>query len=529
MTPELAHRQTEKTWGWATWRTTWLFAVAVLLARIAYLLWICPYELAGDEAHYWEWSRHLDLSYYSKGPGVAWLIAASTALFGVSEWAVRLPAALAAFVATLALARLATAAGQGDERPGFAAALLFTLTPVFYGSAQFMTIDGPLYACWLITALILWRIYEGGGTPARYAGAGLAIGIGILFKYTILLLLPFVVFLILFRRSPANSNGRLTSAIALFATMVLASSPVLIWNYREGWPTLAHLMGHAGLPGGDLAPARSWSYNPLWTLGYLLYPIAVLGPPATVLIVLALREGWRNRTTEPHPWRVCSFAMAVSSPILCFYLALSFRTDVELNWAAAGYTVMLLPASTLVCNLYSSHDAARSAWRWCVGVGVVCAAVISFAKWPVDAVTGASIHGTKLKTPSIFRRVSDHSTIARNVEKAARRLEKATGKQPFIVASGYSRASLLAFYLKGHPTVYCASPFMGGRESSYDYFRDTSLGDPSLMGLPAVMVGANGWLWDESLYFSRLKGTPMEGRIFVGVDYRGPSFEPRLP
>src|SRR5271168_1754492 len=57
-----------------------IFGSAVL--RLAYLGYHCPRDLAPDEAHYWDWSRHLDWSYYSKGPGVAWLIRASLEFFG---------------------------------------------------------------------------------------------------------------------------------------------------------------------------------------------------------------------------------------------------------------------------------------------------------------------------------------------------------------------------------------------------------------------------------------------------------------
>src|SRR5712672_3145144 len=49
---------------------------------LVYLACDCPLDLAPDEAHYWDWSRHLDWSYYSKGPGVAWLIRLSCELFG---------------------------------------------------------------------------------------------------------------------------------------------------------------------------------------------------------------------------------------------------------------------------------------------------------------------------------------------------------------------------------------------------------------------------------------------------------------
>ena len=62
----------------------------------------CPLDLAPDEAHYWDWSRHLDWSYYSKGPLVAYLIRASCELAGPWSmqhtgnlmFAVRLPAVL---------------------------------------------------------------------------------------------------------------------------------------------------------------------------------------------------------------------------------------------------------------------------------------------------------------------------------------------------------------------------------------------------------------------------------------------------
>src|SRR5712672_3550240 len=67
---------------------------------LVYLACDCPLDLAPDEAHYWDWSRHLDWSYYSKGPAVAYLIHSSCWLFGAwsEAWtgnlmlAVRLPA-----------------------------------------------------------------------------------------------------------------------------------------------------------------------------------------------------------------------------------------------------------------------------------------------------------------------------------------------------------------------------------------------------------------------------------------------------
>src|SRR6266852_3208751 len=56
--------------------------VAAVCLRLMYLAYSCPLDLAPDEAHYWDWSRHLDWSYYSKVPVVAYLIRASCEVAG---------------------------------------------------------------------------------------------------------------------------------------------------------------------------------------------------------------------------------------------------------------------------------------------------------------------------------------------------------------------------------------------------------------------------------------------------------------
>src|SRR6266849_394131 len=71
------------------WSCRLLAAVLILgaaLLHVGYLSWNCPLDLAPDEAHYWDWSRNLDWSYYSKGPLVAYLIRGGCELFG--PWAV---------------------------------------------------------------------------------------------------------------------------------------------------------------------------------------------------------------------------------------------------------------------------------------------------------------------------------------------------------------------------------------------------------------------------------------------------------
>ena len=125
-------------------------------------------------------------------------------------------------------------------------------------------------------------------------------------------------------------------------------------------------------------------------------------------------------------------------------------------------------------------------------------------------------------------RVSGFPKFARSVEEASGEMARETGKAPFHVASTYGRAALLAFYMKDHPVVYCADSYRGGRESSYDYFPDTNLADPALIGRPAILFDHEQWTWERALYFQVIERTRFYGRVYQAYEYRGPCHEPHM-
>src|SRR5215203_4190704 len=143
----------ENRWLWRGLAAALILANAAL--HVTYLFRDCPLDLAPDEAHYWDWSRHLDWSYYSKGPLVALLIRGSCELFGPLSQsltgnialAVRLPAILCGVLLFTSMYVL-TARTVGRERPAFAlVAFMLTLPPVA-ALSTLMTIDSPYTACW---------------------------------------------------------------------------------------------------------------------------------------------------------------------------------------------------------------------------------------------------------------------------------------------------------------------------------------------------------------------------------------------
>jgi len=515
---------------------------AVMVARMVFLVWLSPYELSGDEAHYWEWSRRLDLSYYSKGPGVAWTIAASTRLLGHSEAAVRLPAVVFGAIGALATAGLARrmvrdAGGEAGApgAAGFFAGAAFCLLPPFQATSLLMTIDGPYIAMWAVAAWAGWiaamRARSGRGWMAAGALCAAAVGAGFLFKYTALLLVPGLAVgawcVMRGARSAERDAHRASRTVHgaswAVSALVLAvcTLPVVVWNARHGWPTVSHLLGHLGLRGGDMAQkaARPWSYSPVWTLEFIGAQLAMLGPMAALMALAA----WRMlRSTDDGLRRAGLWCVWCAAPILGFYLATTLFGRAQGNWPIAGYvTLTALVGAGAACAMRDAHRAPRTArllWRASVVYGVVTG--VGMLALPQAA--GLPVVGALVPMERISGQREVAAEVARVMERAGATL---------VIAHRYDGASLLAFYLPGdeRPVVRSAAHVMGDRRSAYDFFTDCDLNDPGLMGRDAVLVGGSAQRWARALRFDEVREAGMVetrwGRrvpVRIGIGYRGP-------
>lgn len=525
-------------------RALWGVAVlclAVFAARALYLWLASPYDLSEDEAFYWEWSLRLDWSYATKGPGIAWAIWLATHLFGTSTAAVRMVAAVSGMIGGLAVGGLAAELSwsrNGDaaraSRAGLVGAALFALAPVFQSTALLSTIDGPFVACWGLGAWGAWRALTG-RSASGWLVLGAAVGVGFLFKYTILMLIPGVLVFALVARHRgglalhARWKG-LLGAAALITLLGLV--PVAVWNAQHDWQTVRHLMGHLGMKGGDTVTpgteAARVPYSPMWTLGLLGSQAGFIGPA----IVACLIAGWRavaRRATAPADDRVWLFAWWIGAPVLLMYVALSFVAEPEGNWPIAAWVTMLAGSAVYFTEAATAGGLRVHLWRATLWAGVVVGlgmARLDIVQKLVEPVSPALARAIPLG------RVTGMVPMAEHVTEILKSLREQTGREPMVISQHYGRASRLRFYLPGRPVVWCSSSRNGGRVVQQDFWADTDLDDPALLGRPAVLIGGDtkGTLWNRAFetvtLIGDLRGEPKKNRpSFIGFGYRG--FGPR--
>ncbi len=211
--------------------------------------------LAPDEAYYWNWSRHLDWGYFDHPPMVAWLMA----LFGGgSEFRVRLGGSLTILLGMAFLFAACRTLFPERRRLATEVVLLANLHILLGAGLVVQTPDSPLILAWSIALLAGARVVSGGGGRWWYLW-GVALGFGLLAKYTMVLLVPCTVAFLLLspghRRWFARREPYL--AVTLAAAIFL---PVVVWNARHGWISFLFQFRHGITPSKQAAWSRLLEY-----------------------------------------------------------------------------------------------------------------------------------------------------------------------------------------------------------------------------------------------------------------------------
>lgn len=383
--------------------------------------------LTFDEAYYWTWSKHLAGGYYDHPPMVAVVIRLSTLIAGDTAFGVRLVAILLGLPMSWAVWRAADMLFR-DRRLAATATLLLNATLMVAAGTVVVTPDAPLIVASSFVLFCLAKVLET-GRGVWWLGVGVAVGCGLLSKYTALFFgAEILLWLLLVKdqrrwlASPWPYLGGIL-ALAMFA-------PVILWNADHQWISFIKQLGRARIESftlkyfGEIIPAQ---------LAFATPSVFILG----VLGLYALRSG---------PDRAARVLVNVSFWVVAAYFTWhSFHERVEANWLGPIYPAFAIAAA------YAAHardwtprvqrlvDLSRR-WAMPIGVALFVALIVQ---------TNTGLFTGFRRDPTVRPVAVGWSDLAREID-AIRRQQGAA----CVLGLDYGTTSLLMFYL---PTGSCVA------------------------------------------------------------------------
>lgn len=422
----------------STTRAVWFFVAALTAIRLSLL---GTTDLSFDEAHYWMWSERLAPGYFSKGPGIAFAIRASTALFGATEFGVRFFSPVLAAGTSLLLFYFARRLFGATA--GLWAVVGLNATPIFNIGAVLMTIDALSIFFWIAAMFTFWLALEKSPHFSFYWPiTGLLIGLGFLCKYTNAFeVLSVLVVLALVPR--LRRELKRPGVYLLIGIFVLCTIPPIVWNSQHAWITLAHLRSRGNLE-------RGFGFHPAEVLSFLAQHFIVYSPLLFLALAWGVIASWRRINQQ---FKVL-FLMWFGLPVFAFYLLLSINKSAAPNWDGLAFFGFGLVAT----YFWWERLQASVLLRLCTGVAVLVGLIMSLVALDTDLLRITGYQPSR-SDPSDRMRGWKSATAA--FEKIRDDLESQLGEKLFLIADARDRASEISFYLRdkqvegpGHPPVY---------------------------------------------------------------------------
>ncbi len=350
--------------------------------------------------------------FFDKPPLMYWMAAGSMRVFGVHEWAARLP--LAVGVLALLLAVYGLGIRLFGERGGFYAALVMATSIGPYLYTRFYIPD-ILIALWMTLSVHLFlvaleRVEEGRSALWASVGFGAVMALDVLTKGLIGAVFPlgFVVgYLAWTRRLPALAKMKIWPAAGGF---LLIAAP---------WHVLAALRNPAiAMPTGQGLPAKAgwaWFYlynehigrflglrvphdygqTPVWL--FWVYALIWVMPWGAFLpgAVAAVRRGFKTE-------REAALTVTLWTLLVMVFFTVSSRQEY--------YSLPALPALALMVGGFLARQDERAAWAarachlWVLVpvasiVAVVCGYFAAVTRWPAN---GATLDAVLSSHPALY-------------------------------------------------------------------------------------------------------------------------------
>ena len=411
----------------------WCIAAVVYLTLLK-LFYLAAPELIFEEAYYWNYAQHLDIGYLDHPLMVAWIIKVFTFIFGDNEFGVRIGAFLCWFITARYVFKLTCEII--NQSAAYWALLLLAALPAYFSFGWFMSPDAPLTACWAAAIYYFHQVIVKGHAKA-WVGVGIALGLGMISKYTIALLGGAMLLFLLIDKDSRKWLMRREPYLALLIACVLFS-PVIVWNMQHAWASFAFQSE------GRVASGNHFSL-PRFMSNVLIFitPVGVMSIIAVIkykkIILTRLKGTLEAASSLNRSYYV--LAWLTLFPIAIFASLSLFKAS-KLNWTGPCWLGLIPFLALLISQNTAANSPKLLAW--------------SARAWPATVVIlmliyGAGLHYLSLGFPFTKYPQNTHlmgyAGFGAEIESIVTQLEKERNEKILVVAMDRNKiASGLAFY-----------------------------------------------------------------------------------
>ena len=439
------------------------FLVAFLVLRIVF--WFAAFPNS-DEAYYWLWGQHPDLSYYDHPPLQAWIQGIFTAIFGRSAFALRLPnlfSNIAFFYTYYLIVRYL------HKTLEFRRVILLVLaSPLYFIFLGLAWHDHLLITFSLISAYLFIRFLDGyladeRGETWRLYGSAIAFSFALLSKYNaVFVAIGFFATLITTPRLRSLfRDRRLYFGIAIALTALI---PIGLWNVSNDFQSFRYYVDRSVHP---VVPGIKFGSF----LGFTLVSFLVVSPFCWIGFYRLLKT--RLQVTSIYPI-VAFWIFSLSSIALTI---ISLISAALYYWNITAY-LLLFPLLPLVLKKINAH--------LIYGLIISTLLMIHYTVLPLSAFVSKEIDPDS-------RMLFGWRDVAAIVQA-----ETQTLKAPLLITSDYRSASALAYQLNNKNVIAVSE-----RIDQFDFWHR----DPKpLQGKDAVIV-SDDWYPAEFMVLSKFDRT----------------------
>ena len=391
-----------------------LFIIAI--SFLLRLLCIGSYDLLVEEAYYWNYAQHLDFSYLDHPPMVALLIKISTLIFGTNEFAVRIPSIICWVLAAFFSFRLTELIKRGS---GQYAVMLLAILPFFFLQSLVMTPDQPLLVCWSASLYYLYRSLICDESKYWYI-TGIWLGLGMLSKYTIVLLGPATLLYLIIVPSARHWFSRKEPYVcALIATVLF--TPVIYWNATHEWASFV------------FQSSRRFHSASIFSLHYFIGIMIMFLLPSGIIGLWKLfkRSTLQKTNIDTRNQR---FLQVFTLVPLLFFGVISLNHPIKVDWIGPGLLAVLPWLAILINNSLKT----RRIWT-------IAAVALLFIYTSIIGVIVLGIPG--VASQNLFQKYISWDNFTEQLNIVAEQIEAKTNTTPIIVPLDvYNISSELSFY-----------------------------------------------------------------------------------